>query len=264
MTKWTTTVSHTGGRLLGASVLAATGSGALWLGTAHLLDLLRGLGQGTGRGIDAATAAVLVGLGLVLLAWYVLSGTITALCLAMRLTGLVWSGGERLVRRAGAPAVRRLLGGGAGAVLVAGALLGPAHAVDGDDVASNPVHLTWTPTQDPGPVEGEDDDESSTPDDGYGTHGGAEPDQQEPPEQDDRTEQDVASGVDDPPGPVYVVQPGDTLWSVAAHSLGEQAEPAEVADWWPRWYRTNLDVIGDDPDLIHPGQELTHPEGRAS
>lgn len=278
MTKWTTTVSHTWRRLLGATVLTATGTGALWLGTAHLLDLLRRIGQGSGRGIDAATAAVLVGLGLVLLAWYVLSGTITTLCLAVRLTGLVWSGGESLVRRAGAPAVRRLLGGGAGAVLVAGSLLGPAHAADGDDGASSQVHLTWTPTQDAGPGDGDDDDESSTPDDPYGTHGEAEPqpapesepdhegepDHQDPPDSDSPTEQDDAAGEDDPPAPVYLVQPGDTLWSVAAQALGEQADPAEIADWWPRWYRTNIDVIGDNPDLIHPGQELSHPEGRAS
>jgi nucleoid-associated protein YgaU len=32
-----------------------------------------------------------------------------------------------------------------------------------------------------------------------------------------------------------------------------------VALAWPRWYAVNADVIGQDPDLIHPGQRLRIP-----
>lgn len=56
------------------------------------------------------------------------------------------------------------------------------------------------------------------------------------------------------------VQPGDSLWLIAAHRLGSGAEPAEVAAAWPRWYAANRAVIGNDPDLVLPGQLLSPPE----
>ncbi len=56
-----------------------------------------------------------------------------------------------------------------------------------------------------------------------------------------------------------VVHRGDTLWSIAAHHLGAQASDAEIARAWPRWFDLNRDLIGDDPDLILPGQILRVP-----
>lgn len=58
----------------------------------------------------------------------------------------------------------------------------------------------------------------------------------------------------------WVVHRGDTLWGIAARHLGDDATPAEVARAWPHWYAANRDVIGDDPDLLLPGQVLTAPE----
>jgi nucleoid-associated protein YgaU len=55
-----------------------------------------------------------------------------------------------------------------------------------------------------------------------------------------------------------VVRRGDTLWSIAARSLGPAATAVEVAREWPRWHEANRHAIGDDPDLIRPGQVL-HP-----
>jgi nucleoid-associated protein YgaU len=55
-----------------------------------------------------------------------------------------------------------------------------------------------------------------------------------------------------------VVRRGDTLWSIAARSLGPAATADEIAREWPRWHEANRDAIGDDPDLIQPGQVL-HP-----
>lgn len=54
-----------------------------------------------------------------------------------------------------------------------------------------------------------------------------------------------------PRGHLVVVQPGDSLWAIAAdHWSG----------WgWRRLYAANRAVIGDDPDLIHPGQRLRVP-----
>lgn len=57
-----------------------------------------------------------------------------------------------------------------------------------------------------------------------------------------------------------VVQAGDSLWSLAAAQLGPLATDAEIAAHWPRWYERNRSVIGDQPDLILPGQVLEVPE----
>lgn len=56
-----------------------------------------------------------------------------------------------------------------------------------------------------------------------------------------------------------VVHRGDSLWSIAARHLGEHASDAEIAQAWPRWFELNLAVIGDNPDLILPGQILRIP-----
>ncbi len=62
------------------------------------------------------------------------------------------------------------------------------------------------------------------------------------------------------PGGTYTVQTGDSLWSVARRALGDGARIADVASYWPLVYSANAAVIGSDPDLIHPGQELELPE----
>lgn len=56
-----------------------------------------------------------------------------------------------------------------------------------------------------------------------------------------------------------VVHRGDTLWSIAARHLGPQASDAEIAWAWPRWFDLNRALIGDDPDVILPGQILRVP-----
>lgn len=56
-----------------------------------------------------------------------------------------------------------------------------------------------------------------------------------------------------------VVRAGDTLWAIAARHLGPEATDQDVAEAWPRWYAANRHLIGDDPDLILPGQELRVP-----
>ena len=65
-----------------------------------------------------------------------------------------------------------------------------------------------------------------------------------------------------PPQPPRAVrvQPGDSLWLIAAHRLGRRADPDDIAATWPRWYAANRAVIGDDPNLIHPGQVLQPPD----
>ncbi len=56
-----------------------------------------------------------------------------------------------------------------------------------------------------------------------------------------------------------VVRKGDSLWSIAARELGRSATDEAIAARWPDWYVTNRHVIGNDPDLILPGQVLRIP-----
>ena len=56
-----------------------------------------------------------------------------------------------------------------------------------------------------------------------------------------------------------VVHRGDTLWDIARRHLGPDATDAEVATAWPAWHEANRAVVGDDPELIMPGQILRPP-----
>ncbi|PFG40644.1 LysM domain-containing protein [Georgenia soli] len=62
----------------------------------------------------------------------------------------------------------------------------------------------------------------------------------------------------------YLVQPGDSLWSIAEAHLGPAPADADVALAWPRWYAANRSDVGPDPHLIHPGQLLHVPDEEAS
>ncbi|MFD7154641.1 LysM peptidoglycan-binding domain-containing protein [Kribbella sp. NPDC059898] len=56
-----------------------------------------------------------------------------------------------------------------------------------------------------------------------------------------------------------VVREGDSLWSIAARELGPSATNEAIAARWHDWYSANRHVIGNDPDLILPGQVLRTP-----
>ena len=61
------------------------------------------------------------------------------------------------------------------------------------------------------------------------------------------------------PDEVVTVRRGDSLWSLVARHLGPRASDRQIAMAWPEWYAANVDVIGPDPDLIRPGQQLRIP-----
>lgn len=48
---------------------------------------------------------------------------------------------------------------------------------------------------------------------------------------------------------IHIVQPGDTLWDIAQ----------KMKTTWQEIYTANIKIIGDDPNLILPGQKLTIP-----
>ncbi|MBS1993784.1 MAG: LysM peptidoglycan-binding domain-containing protein [Cyanobacteria bacterium SZAS LIN-3] len=54
----------------------------------------------------------------------------------------------------------------------------------------------------------------------------------------------------------YTVKPGDNLWDIAKNQMGDATK-------WTDLYKANHDIIGSNPDLIRPGQELTIDTGAA-
>ena len=90
----------------------------------------------------------------------------------------------------------------------------------------------------------------------------------------DRASSDAASPVgttppirlarSESPDDIYVVEPGDSLWRIAGHLLSVRGSGevtgADIARFWPAIYEANRDLIGDDPNLILPGQPLQIPE----
>jgi len=50
----------------------------------------------------------------------------------------------------------------------------------------------------------------------------------------------------------YVVKRGDSLSEIAQREMGD-------GDRWKELYEANKEAIGDNPDLIHAGTELTIP-----
>lgn len=74
----------------------------------------------------------------------------------------------------------------------------------------------------------------------------------------------VADDARERAGQVVVVVRGDTLWDIARRWLPAGADDGEVAAAWPAWYAANRAVIGEDPDLLLPGQRLVPPERTAT
>ncbi|QAY63328.1 hypothetical protein ET495_08785 [Xylanimonas allomyrinae] len=56
-----------------------------------------------------------------------------------------------------------------------------------------------------------------------------------------------------------VVLRGDTLWAIAARALGGHPTDGQILAATLRWHEANRSVIGDDPDLVRPGQILVPP-----
>ena len=61
---------------------------------------------------------------------------------------------------------------------------------------------------------------------------------------------------------IHTVAKGDSLWKIARMVLssdGSKPSGSEISDQWHSIYDMNLALIGDDPNLIHPGQILQLP-----
>lgn len=61
--------------------------------------------------------------------------------------------------------------------------------------------------------------------------------------------QQVAQTPEAPGNEAYTVKPGDNLWDIARDKFGDGMK-------WQDIYKLNHDIVGKNPDLIFPGQEL--------
>lgn len=66
------------------------------------------------------------------------------------------------------------------------------------------------------------------------------------------------------PGPeTWIVEAGDHLWAIAAETVADRTgrtDDESVHAYWQRLIEANRHVVGDDPDLIHPGLVIKLPE----
>ena len=282
-------VAWAGALVLALWVLLDLGSGALGMPFTSVDALLTWVGQTS----PDTMALALLRLAALAGASYLAACTLLLLAVAVVRRPRMASGALRL-----SPAVvRRLVFGGGGLGLAAGTLLAgsPSPAVaapvvsvtasvpgDNDPVPATTATMTRvdTPSGDDTGRRPADDDTTSGPATATMTRvrpdaGGVAavpaapapapaataPAPGLPVGAPGRTASDGAAA-----GPsTWVVEPGDSFWSIAADTLsgpgGRQPTDREVDGYWRHLVRANRDrlVDKDNPDLLVPGQELVLP-----
>ncbi|MDQ2624591.1 MAG: hypothetical protein M3Y20_05465 [Actinomycetota bacterium] len=253
------------GRVLVTLALPSGATLALGLGVllgTHAASLAEAISPATQ--VDALVVLAVTALGAVLAAWFGLHLLLGAVCVLGAATGRRWRAGERVLVTHGPVLVRR------GVALALGASLGLGGLSVATATSTAPVpDLGWVPPTgvEVAPVDqpseslepgDEEHTEDSAAEDGHtdGEHTEAVPDGELPMPVPETSPTDATST---PPSPrTVVVDAGDSLWSLTSALLGE-ASDAEVAAAWPALYEENRELVGDEPDLIYPGQELTVP-----
>lgn len=234
-------------KIAGAAALAAASVGGLTLLIAPLRASASGL-----RTPDDAVALGVLAIGALLLGWYLATALAALACLAARAAGRAWVDGERRLSGFGAPLARRLLLTGGSAAVVAAAVLSPAAAApapaDLGTVATLADDLGWGATD-------ENDEPTAEP-----TEVAPEDSPEPPQEAGTEPGPTIDPASTSTPSEDYTVLAGDSLWTIAAQHLLAEPTAEDIAAAWPRWYGQNDDVIGDNPDLIQPGQVLTVPD----
>ncbi len=259
--------TRAGGGMLGLSALAAAATATAVLLGLRCAALLPAPGAGA-TAVDRWVELGVVGAGAAAAAWLASSALLALLWVGTALLGRSWHAGEAALRHVAPAAVQRMARAAVGVGVGAGLVLAPAaaHAAPGGEEVpappqasvTAPLDLGWQPTSDAG-----------APDASLPGAGAAE----SVPASDgidlaevERTSSTTASapagaarahlGADES---TVVVHRGDTLWEIAASTLDDDASDADVLRAVTRWHEANRDVIGDDPDLILPGQVLRAP-----
>jgi nucleoid-associated protein YgaU len=285
------------GGTAGLGALALGGLAAARLLAARVAGLL-GEGLAAPR-VEQVVELVVVGVGAATAAWVALSAFLALACVAAARAGRGWRAGEAALARLAPGAVQRLARAAVGVGVGAGLALVPvaAHAVqDGDmppapPVAAVPLDLGWqvtpeapaaapslpaTPSPAPAPTEADGLPARIAPTEPQPI--AVAPADPQPAELTPVADAQPTSATPAIPAPTaastgvetrravvvaddgtVVVHRGDTLWDIAAATLGDGATDADILRAVVRWHDVNRDVVGDDPDLILPGQVLRAP-----
>jgi len=266
--------------LAGASLVAAAAAGSIFLRTAH--DALTSIAAAGPAGpADGILLVAALG-GVLLTLWLGLGMTLSALS---ALPGAVGHACRRLAGRIAPAAVRKMVAFILGTTLTAALVPGSAAAGTGRDAprpgvvaADRPVTRVVRDVADVAPDAsfrvvsnlvhdvGERDDADAAPPPTWSPESAlsrtpsprAVPPTAAPPK---AASPDVHAS---PAGGIVVVHRGDTLWSIAARHLGPTAAAADIDTECHRWFATNRKVIGDDANLILPGQVLRPPSPQES
>lgn len=268
-----------GTSLLGAVIAAA---GAIAMGTA--IPTLHDLAEAS-YGLETLIGWLLLGLAgsgtLLCLYLTLIWGLATAIMLAgpASRTGAALLGLLRVL----APRLARRLAGGAAAMTAVTALtLAPSLAAQ-DSLLAEPsqasgqvshsaeLHPAEAPPTDPAPeaaAPGSSPEQGSRtgaplPTLGWGEASGpgtAETGSDASPPHGTGSPGSGSEGSDSSAQRTVVVERGDSLWSISDDLLGPgPSDPEVIAAAWPLLHEANRDLLGADPDRLHPGQELIVP-----
>ena len=173
-------------------------------------------------------------LALFLLIWSLLSSACAHLALLRGAPPAVRRVAHALVARCGTGLARSMLARAGASALIGSALVSAAPiaaSIAAPQESSSPgVSLTWADSPHP-----------------------CEPTQEPPRASPDSSATPASTSPDS-----ITVAPGDSLWSIAA-SLHPGADDTRIDATWRAIHEANAGTI-PDPDLIHPGQQLTLPQ----
>ncbi|MCL1869346.1 MAG: LysM peptidoglycan-binding domain-containing protein [Promicromonosporaceae bacterium] len=250
----------------GLTALAAGLGGASVALTARAVQLAEVV-TAPGARVDTWVELGVVAPAALLAAWAALGAFLGLAVVASARAGVRWRAGEAAVRRVAPGVVHRLVRAGVGIGVGAGLALGPTAAfaappapgpaaVEVVGQAAGGLDLAWRPTA-VAPATATAAPKAAT----------TAPAPPRPPAPAPAASAPTAAVTVIPaPAPpataapmTVVVLRGDTLWDIAAAHLDPGATDAQILAATVRWHQANRAVIGDDPDVILPGQILTQP-----
>lgn len=209
--------------------------------------------------VELATVAT----GTLMAGWVGLHAFLALACVVAGRWGPRWAAGERAVALHAPAVVRRLARAAAGAgvglaltvptAMASDLAAGTDRSTDGDTAVV--LDLGWQPTErvtaDRTGARAADRSASSN-----------QPNQRPRPERLSLVNRGQRTGTGREP--LVVVEPGDTLWAIAAGRLaaeraGTPLVDADIAAAVTRWHHANRQALGANPDLIRPGMVLRQP-----
>lgn len=252
-----TSSTSAGHGLAGLIALAVTLTGAAGTLGARAWQVGSDLGAALFPVEDIVELAA-VAAGTTVAGWVGLHAFLALACVVAGRWGPRWAAGERAVALHAPAFVRRLARAAAGAGVGLALTVPTAMAADlasGTDPSADggtAVVLGWQPTE----RLAADRTDTRTADRSASSSQRPRPERLSLVNRGQRT----AAGRE----PLVVVEPGDTLWAIAADRLAaEQAgtplADAEIAAAVTRWHHANRQALGANPDLIRPGMVLRQP-----